>query len=1599
MGQSLGEIYAELALKTDKLQKGIRESNRSLAKLEQDIDNAVDSINAKLAAIGTALSASVTLPLTLLGKAALDTFTNFEQSMQNTFSVMGASASEMEALRKKAEDMGATTRFSASQAADALYSLGSAGQSAAQAMNSLDGVLQLAGATGSDLAFTSSTIASTLSQFNLSAEKSGHIADVFSLAISKSQANMTKLSYSMKYVGPVAAGLGVSLEASTAALMRLYNTGFGGEQAGTILRSGLQKLASGTDDVKKKLQALGVSYDEVNPKTNNLADIIQRLKDANIDVAKSSELFGEAAAAGMQALIEGGGDAIRTMDGLLQASDGAAKKMQDIQNASFANTKAELSSAFEAVQITLTSNIIPAVDAFAKGLTRVLQTVNDLPVGVQTAGTALAGLAAAAGPLLLVAIGIKKIKAEMVQLNLVMSANPIIAWGAAVAAAGAIALGIIAQVKKAHEDAMRNAERQLEQAKALASNALQSGDKGRNIQELLGKYESLKGKIHDSKEAQSQFNSVIEQLSQVVPGAQGALQAQGESLEQFVIKARNAAREALELEKTKNERALILSKRATDEAQKYVSEHESKLEHSFKTYSQDLYRTNKYEHILEQFKTAQLQGEKEQQAAITALKEIEHFIKKDAGDGFSFASFSDAFASLQALIQWNTKKLSKDEKALLEQQRLLDEQKAILTESKNLQLKIETGDAALKQLDSATPQKKKHDEELARLAKEWEAEKNIIDEKNRYAQKMGESFSVPAERIKFLQAKLKELIAIKPEDIDKIFTLDSKGLQEYFDAIAQEQAKLEKGKGAKQLSNKEKDTSYQAQIAELDKFYQEKLAKAKEYGQSSLAVEKEYQEKRLALIEQFIKEEDKKKGAGKGIAVETKLATKDAAGSGVTLGDELTKTKLMSDAFGRYQVQQKELQAELKKTQEEIIATYDKIAKAKARIEAAEKNGKSGTEIEALNQDLQAMQVYSRQLEEKAQNIRIEINEAELSFSQIKSGLNDIEKIGKSKLQIQLINIEEERKRLLKIIEENRQAKIAAAKDNAEEIARIEADTEKQKDKVNKDADRQMQSANAAAVNAYVQGGIAIAKTLAKVIADSIEQGCIDGFAAMQASADILNQIGDMVGDPITQAVIKSVAAAIEITGTILKAVNAASIKAFNEEINTIVENSKETAEEAADKIIDNIEKEITEKTKSPMLEAAKSIMGAITSGFQSGDFSNFSNTIDGIIKKLVIDKMIMFSGLNTGIQKLVDNMFSGFKGSGEQQRNILEEQNKKLIKEKEASEKEFIAYQELLEKKRYLQRQEQGWWGSLGGSHARDRGYTYWTGKDFTKAYTDIDRELAKFEGSKAKYEKAVAAIEEIKKKKEQLEKDIREGKIKETGIDPSQIMGLDKERLNQLIQEFGEPMKEVFQKLGFDVGNDFKKSLSDGMSSALTTALGESAYNADWDSFKKSFASEMKKAIIQAAVENAGIKKKVDAIIAEIMKDGKITTDEVTTTIDQLKNLYDTIEGSMSELSKVTRALEGGVEVKAKSSGSIIQQLSGADRDYFKDLFTEFFSTFKQRIELKETTIQHIAATQLIINSLTYNSYNSTIYITASEQTDLRALLAELIKAALAG
>lgn len=1577
MGKSIGEIYAELSLKTDKLHDGIKKSNREIAKLEQDIDKAVESINAKLAAIGTSLSLGVTAPLTLFGKVSADTFRNFEQSMRNTYSVMSASGAEMEALRQKAEEMGAATRFSASQAANALYSLGSAGQTAAQAMNSLDGVLQLAGATGSDLAFTSSTIASTLSQFNLSAEKSGHIADVFSLAISKSQANMTKLSYSMKYVGPVAAGLGVSLETSTAALMRLYNTGFGGEQAGTILRSGLQKLASGTDDVKNKLQELGLSYDEVNPKTNNLADIIQRLKDANIDVAKSSELFGEAAAAGMQALIEGGGDAIRTMDGLLQASDGAAKKMQEIQNDSSANTKAELASAFEAVQITLTSNVIPAVDAFAKSITRVLQFVNELPVGVQTTGTAFAALAAAAGPLLLVAVGIKKIKAEMVQLNLVMSANPVLAWGAAIAAAGAVALGIIAQVKKAHEDYYRFSQDMIKSAQSFHEKALAEGNKGRSINELVDKYDSLKGRINDSKEAQEEYNEVVQQLTQLLPDLTVEIDENGNALIRNAENAREAAKIHLERENLLNKRALLDARAAESRSKEILSKHTEKDEKS----AEQLYK-NAIDEQQRLFYTIQqiIVKKKEIAAAYqegnkSLAKELQQKLDNEYKEFLGTGKTRDVEAAAQAFYDRATKKVEKYGEAY---NKLVEKRSDAVEQLKQIAIleeKVKNGESALSDLDNPHEKKKKsYQEELAHLEKNWEAEKKIIAERKRYAEKMGEHFSAPAEKIKYLQTELKKLFDIKPEDIDKTFTIDSKELQKYFTLIEEYNRQLEKGKGGhKGHKTKEKDNSYQAQIEELDKFYQEKLAKAKEYGQSSLAVEKEYQEKRLALIEQFIKEEDKKKGAGKGIGVETKLATKDSKGSGVTLGEELTKTKLMSDAFARYQAQQKELQEALQKTQEEIKET-------KALLEG-EKGAVSSEEAGQAKQ-------YLQQLQEEANKLEIELQKSKYSLSQIDDTLKGLEKVGKSDLKLRLIDIEQERKNAHEALE---QAKRDGKIKDDDELGRYKklADNKANFDKT---------SAKVAAAQGIMNGVIGIANSLTAVVADAIEKGGIDGFTALKASGEILGQIGSMVKNPVAQAVLGGISAAIGITTTIMQAVKSRNdaitkkaredAKKFNDEIKRQQEENIRNAVTLTGEVVKNISK----------LQAGKKL--SVNTIFDSQALEIEKKRIDGVldnIKNLQTEATFAYLQMRTRTVQSQWDPLGWFKKEETYYTTETARYTVAQVMEKYNDAMRQGDYELAKKWKDFAQRAiEKG---------LKDAGVT-------SKNVDPISGYIGNLDSALAGYVKTRNMKDFKKALQDQLYEALVNKAVKNTisqriaqVFDRVETGSLTYEEGIKKIEEIGKEAGKIFDEMNerFGLSAEAAKkeweAVGSAIASSLTNALGESAYNADWASFKKSFASEMKKAIIQAAIENAGIKQKVDAIIQDIMKDGKITGEEVTGTIDKLKNLYDNLEGNMAELSKITRSLEGGVELKSKTSGSIIQQLSGADRDVLLETIREGFKTINQVIDLKETTIQHLTATQIIINSVTYNSYNSTINITATEQTDLKAVLTEIVREALAG
>jgi len=313
--------------------------------------------------IGAAIGITIGL------KDAIDTFATFEQSMANAAAVSGATGEELQKMTNLAREMGKETRFSAREAADAMYYMASAGYKAADMESSLASVLKLASATHTELAATTDTVIATLNMFQLQSEQASRVADVFAASIGNSQATMDKLAYSMRYVGPVAHSLGWSLEETTAALSMLYNTGLQGEQAGTVLRGALSQILNPTNNVISTLKELGLTYDDINPSTRTFAEILGTLKSKAITTAQATALFGTEAGPGMIALIGAGQEKLKEYTEMLENAKGAADKMAATMDDTLAGAFDRLRSAAGDVKIAFVERLKPHLLRFVTWFT------------------------------------------------------------------------------------------------------------------------------------------------------------------------------------------------------------------------------------------------------------------------------------------------------------------------------------------------------------------------------------------------------------------------------------------------------------------------------------------------------------------------------------------------------------------------------------------------------------------------------------------------------------------------------------------------------------------------------------------------------------------------------------------------------------------------------------------------------------------------------------------------------------------------------------------------------------------------------------------------------------------------------------------------------------------------------------------------------------------------------------------------------------------------------------------------------------------------------------------------------------------------------
>lgn len=235
---------------------------------------------------------------------AIKQIAQFEQAMQNVRAVTkGITEEEFVALNEEARRLGATTVFSATEAAGGLEFLARAGFDANEQIAALEGTLNLAAAGGLQLAEAADIASNVLSGFNLDTAEAGRVADVLAATAANSNTSVLQLGQALQFVAPVAAAFGVTLEDTSAALGVLGNAGLQASTAGTGLRRVLAVLGTRSEKTSKLLTKLGLTFDQVNPATNSLAEIIETLSNTTLEAGDALTVFGQRGAPAILAIV------------------------------------------------------------------------------------------------------------------------------------------------------------------------------------------------------------------------------------------------------------------------------------------------------------------------------------------------------------------------------------------------------------------------------------------------------------------------------------------------------------------------------------------------------------------------------------------------------------------------------------------------------------------------------------------------------------------------------------------------------------------------------------------------------------------------------------------------------------------------------------------------------------------------------------------------------------------------------------------------------------------------------------------------------------------------------------------------------------------------------------------------------------------------------------------------------------------------------------------------------------------------------------------------------------------------------------------------
>ena len=448
----------------DALQREIIETEQELQNLQREAEasrtalvkigeagEVLEKAGNKIADVGETLTTHVTVPVLAAGTAAVKTASDFDSAMSKVAAVSGATGDDLDALRDKAREMGSKTKFSASEAAEAMNYMAMAGWKTSDMLGGIEGIMNLAAASGEDLATTSDIVTDALTAFGLTADDSAHFADILAAASSNANTNVSMMGETFKYAAPVAGALGFSVEDTAQAIGLMANAGIKSTQAGTSLRSIMTALSGEVKFCGEQIGEVEVATTNADGSMRDLNDILADCRVAFSGLSESEQasaaqaLVGKNAMSGFLALMNAAPSDIEKLEGAIETCDGTSLRMAETMQDNLGGQLTILKSQLEELAIAFGEILMPTIRAIVTKIQAFVDKLNSMDEATKETIVKIALVAAAIGPLL-VAVG-KSMVGIGKLMQLIADAPKIIAgMKSALSALGGAISGISAPV-------------------------------------------------------------------------------------------------------------------------------------------------------------------------------------------------------------------------------------------------------------------------------------------------------------------------------------------------------------------------------------------------------------------------------------------------------------------------------------------------------------------------------------------------------------------------------------------------------------------------------------------------------------------------------------------------------------------------------------------------------------------------------------------------------------------------------------------------------------------------------------------------------------------------------------------------------------------------------------------------------------------------------------------------------------------------------------------------------------------------------------------------------------------------------------------------